>query len=224
MTIRLEAIAVILYEKAKSLGANDSSELDEVIASGDTLIELLDQLIKRSSDGTTQILQTVLDEIFVDLHVSVTLSMGGQYKAACVLLRTFIEISLYVLFFIDHPVEVKIWADTPSEHGVCDMSFAQTLEKVVSAYYIKAASGREPDQAKLSAAKVSLQKAYRLLSERVHGKYAFLQAVGADPSGYIKVFSELSQDCIKNLITLGMTLSRQPEETMAMIPALRRYL
>jgi hypothetical protein len=225
MPIPLDEIAKKIIEKSRSLSAVNSAKLCKIIACGNTLIELIDNLIDCSPSENILVLKAVLDEIFVDLHVSVTFSMGGQDKAACVMLRTCIEISLYILYFLDHPIEARIWADTPSDSNLFDMSFTQTLEKIANIYYAKAASMREPSQPKLSSAKTFLQGAYRSLSERVHGKYAFLQQASSRPECLIVHFSDLAIGCLKNLIILSIILSKQtPQDFVTTIPALEKYL
>lgn len=224
MTVPLDEIAKSLFEKSANLSSKDSSNLQAVIACGNTLVEFLQYLVDHSSKENSLILQTVLDEIFLDLHISVTLSMGGQYKAACVLLRTCIEISLYVLYFIGHPIEARMWADTPQESGATNMTFSQTLEKITSSYYAKAASSREPHQKRLLLAKDQLQTAYRLLSERVHGKYAFLQSTSSGSDSLIPIFSKLALDSLESLISLGIILSAHSPEIKKTVPALEKYL
>ena len=225
MTVPLDQISRSIFEKTSKLSVTEAAKLTEVIACGNTLIELMGHLLKQSSVDQTSILDSVLDEVFVDLHVSVTLAMGSQYKSACVLLRACLEVSLYLLYFFDHPVEAHMWADATETSDVMDMSFSQTLEKVASPLYAKAASGREPNDTKLKTVKGKLQAKYRLLSQRVHGKYAFLQSTTTSISKPLDDFSELALETVQSLVNLGAMLSKEPiEQIKKKTPALEKYL
>jgi len=224
MTISLNQISKSLFEKSSKISEIDSAKLSEVIACGITFVELLQYLVDHSSKENISILKNVLDEIFIDLHVSVTLAMGSQYKAACVLLRACIEISLYALYFVDHPLEARIWANAPHASNIQDMSFSHTLEEITSIFYAEAASGRQPDTIQLSNAKDQLQKAYRLLSERVHGKYIFLQSTSTDIDSLLRSFADLALNSIRSLINLGTILSKNPSDIKTTIPAMEKYL
>jgi hypothetical protein len=118
-----------------------------------------------------------------------------------------------------------MWADATEASDIMDMSFSQTLEKVTSPLYAKAASGHEPNDIKLKTVKKKLQNNYRLLSQRVHGKYAFLQSTTTYVSELLEGFSELALESVRSLINLGAMLSKEPlEKIKGEIPALEKYL
>ena len=175
MSIRLEQIVQTLLTRSSQLSDEEKGKLYKIIVIGNTLIDLWQYLALKHAQGNSEILKQVLDEIFNDLHISVSLAMGGQYKAASVLFRTFTESVLYQLYFIDHPVELHIWANT-SERGKADMNFNSILEIITQDYYMYAASKRIADKDKLDKIKQVISDNYRILSEKAHGKYAFLQS------------------------------------------------
>lgn len=53
----------------------------------------------------------LIDEIFEDINSSFFLAMLGLYRSAHMHLRSSIELSLQLLYFIHHPVEYQLWKD-----------------------------------------------------------------------------------------------------------------
>ncbi len=53
----------------------------------------------------------ILDEIFEDINSSFFLSLIGLYRSAHMHLRSSIEITLQLIYFIHHPIEYKRWKD-----------------------------------------------------------------------------------------------------------------
>src|SRR5258708_31541398 len=102
--------------------------------------------------------------------------MSEQVKPACVLLRVFVEEAIYVLYFLDHPIEAQLWANHSD-----DMSFSQVMSSFERPAYFEVASRRNSDAQQIILSVKSLRDAYRALSERVHGKYSFLQSNSISP-------------------------------------------
>ncbi len=217
-TDRLFAIAAELQARATSASPELVAQLTGVVDSGNRLIEAVDLLLSATSRPHDEVLKPAVEEVFVDLHVAATLAMGGQYKSAGVILRTTIETSLFVLYFLDHPIEARMWANQGS-----DMSFRVTLETMTKAHYIAAASGVEPDDALLRLAKETLSATYRSLSERVHGKHAFLNVTG-DAKDRLFHFCRLGSDALDGISLLAVLRLGAAAPGVEDSPSLKRLI
>ena len=122
-------------------------------------------------------------------------------------MRAAIELGLYILYLLDHPVEVKMWANAEVNSKESDLSFADILGKVASPSYLRAASGGSPDLAKITAARNNLSQSYRMLSERVHGKYKCLQTAGS-PENEFDSFDGTSHKSLSSLVRLAIGKGR----------------
>ena len=217
MSVQLDDIAENLLIAAKNLQTEDRSILETTVADGNTLVEGLSHLLRAEAPDLRDLLAVVVDEVFVDLHIAVTLAMARQFKAACVLLRTCIETSLYLVYFADHPLEAKIWANNSQ-----DLTFNDVLVQVASSKYLSAASGRKADDEVVKITKGILQSAYRELSERVHGKYAFLQSTRSEIERSPKSFADVATSSIRALGRLILLRCSDVSALEAAIPALGR--
>jgi hypothetical protein len=130
--VRLAEIAEVILERCKQVDPESKAILEMLMTRCNTLIELLSELIDVEAPELKALLEPVIDEIFVDLNLTLTLAMGEQFKASLVLARTCFESSLYIIFFVDHPIEARMWANSKK-----DMSFSSTLEEVTKKSYIK---------------------------------------------------------------------------------------
>ena len=216
MTVQLDDIARSVLLAVESLHREDRVILEQAVADGNTLVEGLSYLLRSECAEFQEILEPVIDEVFVDLHIAVTLAMAKQFKAACVLLRTCVETGLYLVYFVDHPVEARIWSNNSQ-----DLSFRPILAQVASSKYLLAASGREPGDDKVKAISRTLEDAYRALSERVHGKYAFLQSTDTEPERSPKIFASLASNSIRALTSLAVLRSSGVAAIEAEVPAIR---
>lgn len=52
---------------------------------------------------------TILNELFEDINASLFLAMFGLYRSAHMHLRSIIELTLQLLYFIHHPIEFERW-------------------------------------------------------------------------------------------------------------------
>jgi hypothetical protein len=193
----LDDIAGSMFLAVQNLEQEERIVLEDTVADGNTLIEGLSYLIEIESPDLKDLLKDVIDEVFVDLHISVTLATARQFKAACVLLRTCVETGLYVVYFADHPLEAKMWAN-----NFKDLSFSDLLIQVVNHEYLSIASRRKVDINDVKKTFNTLQTGYRELSERVHGKYAFLQLTASEAEPTSKIFATLASNSIRALIKL----------------------
>jgi hypothetical protein len=202
--VGLTQIAEVIFERCQSVDPESKLVLETLMARCNTLVELLTELVNLEAPVLNDLLEPVIDEIFVDLNLTITLAMGQQFKASLVLARTCFESSLYIIFFVDHPVEAKMWANSKK-----DMSFSSTLDELTKLSYIKAACGTEAiDSERLKGINKNLMKVYREFSERVHGKYSFLQAVYTKnrniEENILESFSELMNEAIQSIADLAM--------------------
>lgn len=219
MSANLDDILKGLLATSSKLSDGDRARLQNLVVQGNTLVEVLNFLARNHSPRLVSLLEPVIDEIFLDFHVSITLAMVGQFKSACVLLRTCIESALYVLYFIDHPVEAYLWANHSK-----DMSFSSTLAEVVNPQYFHAATGQHPPEGLTGNIFTNLQASYRGLSERVHGKYAFLQLTSNDGQSLLSTFSNLAEKCTSDLIRLSACRTPDTQSLRTEIPTVERFL
>jgi hypothetical protein len=219
MTVQLGEIAKSLLSAAESLQPGDRVILEQAVAEGNTLVEGISYLLREECPELHEILEPVVDEVFVDFHVAVTLAMARQFKSACVLLRTCIELGLYLVYFVDHPLEARIWSN--NSH---DLNFSDILTQVATRKYLSAASGREADDNGIKAILRALQSAYRDLSERVHGKYAFLQSTATELERSPKNFASIASNSIRALTALIVLRCRDVAALETKVPAIRRIV
>ena len=219
MSIDISEVAKQIFSKIDLLDSNKKQFFESIINDGNTLIECIDFLLAVECQDLYELLTPVIDEIFRDLHISITLAMANEYKASCVLFRTFVETSLYLLYFIDHPLEAKLWAN-----NVNDMNFQDVLGHICKDKYLEVASSRNQDPAKIKGYKSSLETAYRALSERVHGKYQFLQT-NETRDNIVELFtSEIAKPSTKSLTSLCLSRVKEPTKLIEKVPALNRFV
>jgi hypothetical protein len=219
VAVDLDNIVKSLLAATGKLSPKDRSRLQDLVTKGNTLIEVLAFLVQTESPRLRSLLDPVIDEIFVDFHVAITLAMAGQFKSACVLLRTCLEEALYVLYFVDHPVEAYLWANHSE-----DVSFSKILNIVADRRYFHAANGRYPPQGIIEGITKRLLDLYRSLSERVHGKYLFLQVVAADNKSLLSSFINLAESFTRDLTRLSAFRSSNVEQLRAEVPNTERLL
>jgi hypothetical protein len=211
------AIAEAILSEVRNDDAATTHLLNDVLLRANTLVELYYLAIKRECPGSADTLEAVVDEVFVDLNVSLTLAAAKKFKASLVLARVCLESSINVLFFMDHPVELRQWATAGN-----DRSFTDTIEQISSASYLEAAApGVTINHDNLSDLRTSLKDAYRLLSERVHGKYRFLE-VNQDDATRLSSFGAVMTDALSALKSLILTRLRHDPYYLEQIPALVR--
>ena len=217
--VRLAEIAEVILKRCQQVDAESRAVLEKLMARCNTLVELLCELVDLEAPELKDLLEPVIDEIFVDLNLTLTLAMGEQFKASLVLARTCFERSLYVIFFVDHPVEARMWANSKK-----DMSFSSTLEELTKVSYVQAACGLEADSKKLKAIDENLTRVYREFSERVHGKYSFLQTVYKtttnNENDILESFSGLLSEAIKNIADLVVMRLKRTDYLEEKVPGI----
>lgn len=192
--MQLKEVARTLFAKIEGLDNQHQASLQVIMVQGDALIDGLYGCVQTLAPSLKDLLEPVIDELFVDLHVGLLIAMGAQFKASLLLLRTVLESSIYVIYFVDHPVEARLWADFNQ-----DMSFADILECVCSPKYLHACTGNTVSEAQVKEIFRILSASYRELSERVHGKYRFLQILGNDETASLTTFVSLLARTFENI-------------------------
>lgn len=56
-------------------------------------------------------LDLIFDELFEDINASYFLALLGLYRSAHMHMRSSIELSLQLLYFLHHPIEYKLWKE-----------------------------------------------------------------------------------------------------------------
>jgi hypothetical protein len=123
------------------------------------------------------------------------------------------------VYFVDHPLEARIWSNNSQ-----DLKFSDILAQVANRKYLSAASGREADDNGIKAILRTLQGAYRDLSERVHGKYAFLQSTATELERSPKSFASIASNSIRALISLIVLRCSDVAAIETKVPAIRRIV
>lgn len=180
-----------LSKQIASLEADDQAVIGALLSRLMEVTESLHAVAQSAEPRLQEVLQKLVDEFFIDVHLSLIMVTGGQPKAACVLLRTALEISVLGLFFRDHPVEAFMWSENDSlENREDDQSVGEILTLLSRPSYFEKATGKEVDQVRVVMELGHLREVYRALSVRVHGRYAYLTALQ-------------SSDAVKNFAVLG---------------------
>lgn len=229
----LKDITQTLLNNCQKVDEHSQKKLEETKVNCNTLVELLSILLENTNSLSKSLLDPVLDELFIDLHLALVLALAGKFKASLVLFRTCLEISIYVIYFVDHPIEARLWADSSK-----DMSFCETTKELTSVNYILATYcypdipmeedfTPESIEKELSIIRKNLLKAYSQFSERVHGKYLFLQLVEPNQDDYkntLESFESLIEKAIKSLASLIYIRMRKNKSIFARIPSISKIL
>ena len=84
MPIKLSQMTEKLHKDCLALDAKKTEKLVNVLNVGNDYVEIMSKYVERYAPQNKDILLTVTDEFFVDIHASVTLAAGGFYRArAC---------------------------------------------------------------------------------------------------------------------------------------------
>ena len=224
MAVDIVTLTKRLHETSLGLDEKKKADISEVTGVVTAFVEVIAVCIDRYGGKNSGLLHIVLDEIFSDAHVSIALAGGGHFKASSVILRAVVELGLYILYFLDHPVEAKIWAGSSEKPADCDMSFGVTLETVASYSYMSSASSKDIDENVINKAKADLQKFYRDMSERVHGKFRFLQSTSGDVDELLSSYRDTATSSIKSLIRLFKERLGEDVDVFEVVPCLRKVL
>lgn len=220
MSIELSKLTESLHDKCLSLTPEQKEKLTIIVNLGNTYVEVVQFFVNKNPEKDRKILETVADEFFLDIHVAVTLAAGGHFKSGCVVLRAATELGLYILYFIDHIIELRMWASAGDNERNYDMYFLKTLEKIADVSYLSAASICPINSDTVSEIKSELIQSYRLLSERVHGKFRFLQASSSNDDDIFENFCAAAVGALKNLIKLAVQRGKCYPDITKHIPSL----
>ena len=224
MTIDIKVLTEQLHNNCVELEKPKQAKLEDILGIGNSFVELMSIYIEQYSKENEDLLTTVLDELFVDLHISVILAAGGHFKSSCVIIRTVTELSLYLIYFLDHPIEVRMWGNSGDKNTDYDMSFSQTLEKVANVDYLFSASQREVNKNEVNKARTDLQNCYRELSERVHGKFLFLQQVASNDEALFNNYCKVTSLAFKAILRIAIARSDRNTNVFEKIPSLKKIL
>lgn len=92
-----------------------------------------------------------------DLYSSHILARHGSWRVSLMAIRSFIENTLFGLYYLDHPVELRLW-----QAGEHKLGFSETLK------YIESHPDFNSDKL-ISNSLSELKNEYALLSKAVHG-------------------------------------------------------
>ena len=143
---------------------------EDALSSWIGLIDQVDHL-PINNDRLKKVISDTTVELFKDINISLILSVSENYGAACVLARGCIEKSVYILYFLDHPMSAFEWSQNDA-----DLSFSAITEQMSMPNYFELATGNVISKA-INPPKLlgELRKIYRQYSESVHGKYKFTE-------------------------------------------------
>ena len=159
-----------ITERLSNIEEGTLENAESALASWIGLIDKIDHLPKQN-DRLQKVISDTTVELFKDINISLILSVSGHYGAACVLARGCIEKSIYILYFIDHPMSAFEWAEND-----VDLSFSSISEQMSVGNYFELATGAKiSNSMNLPKILSELRKTYRQYSESVHGKYKFTE-------------------------------------------------
>jgi hypothetical protein len=95
MLPKLDQILSSLVEESLKVTLGDRAALEAALASGNTLVEGFSCFAEQVVQDGAELFHTLGDEIFLDLHTSITLAFGNRIKGAAVLLRSALEASVF---------------------------------------------------------------------------------------------------------------------------------
>lgn len=170
----LTNIADQIKLSCETLPLNSQGKIRNILSNCITFTEASTLLAEQADENSKNLLSNIVDEFFVDIHISCLLAIGQQYKSASVIARTAIELAIYYIYFIDHRVELGTWANASQDNHKYDMSFRDTVKLICNEEYMTIASNGSEGSKEAHLLGKTLVNVYRNFSERVHGKYKFL--------------------------------------------------
>ncbi|WP_419788309.1 hypothetical protein [Pseudodesulfovibrio sp.] len=199
---QLVSIAQKILTDCESLDDEKHKKLVIIVNNCNIFVDIGTRLNVKLDNASKDILERIIDEFFLDMHVACVLAAGGQFKSASVVARAALELGLYYIYFVDHRVELGAWANAANQDHKHDMSFSDVRELICTADYMAIASEGVGATDSISEINRLLQKSYRELSERVHGKYKFLYAANAGDPVNVDAFSRLADNFTTSLVRL----------------------
>lgn len=199
------------------VGVEARAAAEAAVLYGNTAIELAHLLAQGEAPAhLRELLTNALDEAFIDLHVAVSLAACGRQKQSLVIARGLLEVLLYCVHFVDHPIEARLWIATKR-----DMSFSETIQTMDAAYFV-AARCPTPDEKRLDTNRLALRDVYRLMSERLHGKIAFAMPRTIElPSDVLREFCATFGKGILSLTYVIFCRMPDSSAVVSQIPALK---
>jgi hypothetical protein len=107
----LHATQQLLKRNVEDSLLDKSSEIENALTRADLIAEWKAVLHDKYGDLS----DALIDEIFIDVWLSVNFACTGLYKQAHVCLRASLEMTLRLVYFSKHPIEYSWWCDGKSE-------------------------------------------------------------------------------------------------------------
>ncbi|MGO4710184.1 hypothetical protein AB4Y90_13930 [Chryseobacterium sp. 2TAF14] len=150
----------------ESLDKNDLTDLLNII---DSTIYIQEKINDKSLD-----VAPILNEIVSDVISVISTALQGHYRLATSGLRNLLEISCSAIFYLDHPIEYKLYRDF-------DLKADKYVSTLVNEYYffktiyIKTFYPNiDTLQKEIDSCSLYLNKTYAKLCDVVHGRYLTL--------------------------------------------------
>lgn len=152
----------VLHENYKEAVEQNGSVFSQILISLSTA-EGFCELIENIN------LQLVIQEVYHDLLSSVYMAANGMYRNAYICMRSALELTLAVLYFMDHNFDFLLW-----KQNLYDVKWSTLSDKekgVLSNRYL----GLFVENVDFSLFIENVETMYHICSEYVHGKYEFMQ-------------------------------------------------
>lgn len=147
----------------------DNNDLTDILNLINSTIYIQEKMVDENSD-----LKPILNEIVSDVISVISAALQGHYRLAASGLRNILEISCSAIFYLDHPIEYKLYKDF-------DFKADKYVSTLVNEYYffktnyIKTFhSDIETIQKDPDSCSLYLSKTYAKLCDIVHGRFLTL--------------------------------------------------
>lgn len=143
-------------------------------------------------------LNEIFDELHQDVNASYYLSLMGLYRTANMHLRSLIELSLQLLYFYEHPVELKKW-----KFGKFIIKFDKLSE------YLKEYPGFSDEQTLTQAGRLidQISKEWKNYSKHIHAEsliyFQTQKKSGCNKSFNIEDFSVWKSSFVKIVLKIN---------------------
>ena len=129
--INLDQITCGVLRDRANLTPSILAKFDDGLSHWLCLIDLFDHAVFPTKVLISNNFENAKNEIFNEVHVSITLAYHPKFRAAAILTRSCIELSCYALYFVDHPADCLLWSD-----NVHDLSFGAICAKIFAPDYL----------------------------------------------------------------------------------------
>jgi hypothetical protein len=169
-------------------------------------IKVMDAIAKKLKEDEPNDTTKVLEEAIWDMFSSIYFSASGLYRSSFMSLRSALELGLAYIYFCDNNYNYLLWKDNKF-----DLSWSNIKDEskgiVSKPYILFFCESLGEDKANKICDETN--EIYRICSEYVHGKYAFMHTVDVKRVEYspeeLKNYSEIFTRVSRIITTLHVS-------------------